>query len=456
MAYIDDDTRPDPQWLRYLALTFLTADYVGVGGPNISPPDDGLLAEAVNHAPGNPAHVLLTDTEAEHLPGCNMAFRKSALEAIDGFDPQFRIAGDDVDICWRLQQRGWVLGFNPAAVIWHHRRNSVKAFLKQQFNYGEAEAMLQRKWPEKYNAFGHHIWRGKLYGAGPSSTMPFSRWRIYHGVWGSRPFQSIYETRPNTVVAMTLMPEWYMIIAFLLTVSMLGIVWRPLLLAWPLLALALTPQIFLALRGWQKASFSDSLPHPLGEWLKLRSLTAILHFLQPLARLSGRLRFGLRPWRRSGPQQYALPRRRTSSIWSETWKASEARLENIEAALQRQAAVVARGGDFDRWDLEIIRGPFGSVRLLMAIEEYAGGRQSIRLRTWPRFSITGLLFGLLFGLLTILAILDLNWIVAIPLSLISFVFISWTISDCASATASCLQIFEQIQTFEKKKIEEAQ
>ena len=42
-----------------------------------------------------------------------MAFRKAALQAIGGFDPQFRTAGDDVDVCWRLQQQGWTLGFIP-------------------------------------------------------------------------------------------------------------------------------------------------------------------------------------------------------------------------------------------------------------------------------------------------------------------------------------------------------
>ena len=46
--------------------------------------------------------VMLTETEAEHVPGCNMAFRKTALTAIGGFDPRFRTAGDDVDICWQL------------------------------------------------------------------------------------------------------------------------------------------------------------------------------------------------------------------------------------------------------------------------------------------------------------------------------------------------------------------
>ena len=142
----------------YLANTFMNTKHVGIGGPNIAPPGDGLIAECVAHSPGNPVHILLSDTEAEHIPGCNMAFRKAALEAIDGFDPQFRIAGDDVDVCWRLQQKGWTLGYSPGAMIWHHRRNSIRAYWKQQRNYGKAESFLEKKWPEKYNLAGHVTW----------------------------------------------------------------------------------------------------------------------------------------------------------------------------------------------------------------------------------------------------------------------------------------------------------
>ncbi len=197
VAYIDDDAVPDPQWLTYLAATFLSTDHVGVGGPNIPPADDGPIAECVANSPGGPVHVLLTDQEAEHIPGCNMAFRKAALEAIGGFDAQFRIAGDDVDLCWRLQQRGWTLGFNPAAMVWHHRRNSVKSYWKQQLNYGKAEGYLERKWPEKYNAAGHVPWAGRLYFKGFEQLLGCFRGRIYQGTWGSALFQSIYQPAPS-------------------------------------------------------------------------------------------------------------------------------------------------------------------------------------------------------------------------------------------------------------------
>jgi O-antigen biosynthesis protein len=130
VAYVDDDAYPDPQWLQYLAHTFTTTNHAAVGGPNLPPKGDGPIAECVANAPGGPMHVLVSDQEAEHIPGCNMAFRRSALLALDGFDGQFRVAGDDVDLCWRILDSGWTIGFNPAAVVWHHRRNSVRHYLK--------------------------------------------------------------------------------------------------------------------------------------------------------------------------------------------------------------------------------------------------------------------------------------------------------------------------------------
>ena len=57
------------------------------------------MARAVMASPGGPAAVLLDDQNAEHIPGCNMAFWKWALEEVGGFDPIFRRAGDDVGEC---------------------------------------------------------------------------------------------------------------------------------------------------------------------------------------------------------------------------------------------------------------------------------------------------------------------------------------------------------------------
>jgi GT2 family glycosyltransferase len=387
VAYIDDDARPDPDWLSYLAAEFLRTNHVGVGGPNVAPPGDGTIAECVANAPGGPVHVLVSDREAEHIPGCNMAFRKEALEAIGGFDPRFRAAGDDVDVCWRLQARGWTLGFSPAAMVWHHRRNSLRAYWRQQCGYGKAEALLESKWPAKYNASGHVAWSGRLYGKGIARALGGLRERVYQGTWGSALFQSIYERAPGPIASLPLMPEWYLIMMMLAGLSVLGSLWPPLAIAASsLLGLAIAASAAQAALGGLAPSFAAGPPGFKLRRAGARALVAVLHLAQPAARLWGRLRDGLTPWRLRGAAPLVLPCPRTETFWSERWRSAEARLASIEAALQDLGATARRGGDFDEWDLEVRGGMLAGVHVQMAVEEHGSGRQLARVGLWPRYA----------------------------------------------------------------------
>lgn len=433
VAYTDSDCCPDPHWLTYVAAMFQNSKHAGVGGPNIAPPGDGLVAECVANAPGGPVHVLLSDDVAEHIPGCNMAFRKSCLEAIGGFDPQFRAAGDDVDVCWRLQQQGWTLGFSPAAMVWHHRRSSVRTYWRQQAGYGKAEALLERKWPEKYNAAGHVTWLGWVYANGHPRILGCVN-RIYHGTWGSALFQTLRQSRPNTALALPLMPEWYLVILPLAALSALAAVWKPLLIVTPLLVLAVGTPLLLAALAAERASFS-SVSYSRSDKLKLRGLTAFLHLLQPLARLYGRLRWGLTPWRRRGALGPCLPWPRRFAIWSEQWQPPVARLKSIEAALRAEGVVAPRGGDYDRWDLEVRGGLLGSSRLRMGIEEHGGGKQLVRFRIWPRCTPLGVSLTLLFAMLAAAAALD-QAIVAFAITCGTALLLALrTFVECAAAMA---------------------
>ncbi|MBI5106261.1 MAG: glycosyltransferase, partial [Solirubrobacterales bacterium] len=226
VAYLDDDAFPDPDWLTFLGTAFRATGHAAVGGPNLPPADETGFAACVARAPGGPVHVLLSDTEAEHLPGCNMAFRRAALEAVGGFDPQFRVAGDDVDVCWKLQAAGATLGFHPAAVVWHRRRATLRRFWRQQRGYGRAEALLERKWPEKYNLPGHVTWAGRLYGPGTGALV--RRSRVYHGTFGAAAFQPEVERPAGPLAGLTATPEWYLLLAALAAVTAMGPLWAPL------------------------------------------------------------------------------------------------------------------------------------------------------------------------------------------------------------------------------------
>lgn len=438
VAYIDDDAYPDPHWLTYLAASFLKTDHAGIGGPNIAPPNDGHVAHCVAQAPGNPVHILLSDREAEHIPGCNMAFRKRNLEAISGFDAQFRAAGDDVDVCWRLQERGWTLGFSPAAMVWHHRRNSMRAYWKQQRGYGKAEGLLERKWPEKYNTIGHLSWQGRVYGNGFQHLTDRRRARIYQGSWGNALFQSIYQPGPSGLRSLSMMPEWYLIGFALAAIAPLGFLWKPLFLALPLVAITLGVVIHQAL-----VSAARSLSHTKSRaWLervKLHGITTVLYLSQPMARLRGRLSCGLTPWRRYGIHGLAMPWPRNFTIWSEHWQSSTAWLERCEAHLRARGAVVRRGGDFDRWDLEVRGGLFSNVRLLGTIEEHGGGKQLVRFRTWGTSSPMRLAVPLMFIAVALGAASNKAWTASVMLTLMSVVLAIRVFRESAVATGVVLR-----------------
>ena len=436
VAFIDADARPDPDWLRYLARSFTSGGWAGVGGPNLPWPDAGRVARAVAEAPGGPTHVLLSDEEAEHIPGCNMAFRRDCLLAVGGFDPRFHTAGDDVDVCWRLRERGWRLGFSPGAAVWHHRRDSVLAYLRQQRLYGEAEGLLERKWPQKYSAAGHPVWDGRLYGGGAAELHGRRRRRVYHGTWGTSLFQSIYQPAAGVMAALPLVPEYYLLIFLLLALSAGGIAWTPLLVGVPLLGLAVGALILDAALGAARSSTGRSRS-PL-ERLRARALVGLLYVLQPLARLSGRLRLGLTPLRRRGPGQLAVPRPRTATSWSETWSSVETRLEAIEERLRDSGAVARRGGAYARWDLEVLSGPLGAARLRMAVEEHGSGRQLVRVRILPRPSAIGLAIALAFGLLGAAAFADEAWPVGAALAGFALAVAARIVHECAAATGSLL------------------
>lgn len=430
IAFLDDDAYPDPDWLRYLAAAFDTSSHAAIGGPNIPPADESLVAQAVAAAPGAPIHVLTSDREAEHIPGCNMAFRRDDLEALGGFDEQFRVAGDDVDICWRLQDSGRTVGFSAGAVVMHRRRDSVRRYLRQQFDYGKAEALLEAKWPNRYTQAGYPRWSGRIYGG--IAAVARRRVRVNYGTWGSGLFQSIYQPAPSLWSSLPLMPESYLLLGFLAAISALGLLWSPLLIVLPgLIALV----VFIAFRSitssW-RAHRRVAVESPVAA-LEKRVLTALMFVLQPLARLLGRLRRGLSPWRRRGLATPVSLRPRVLELWSEVWQPPEARLKQVESHLLDQGGAVRRGGAYDRWDFHIRVGMAGAARCRSVVEEHGSGRQLLRARVWPWVSAGSVLALSMSVALLGLALADGSTSAAAVLTGVALLGLVAVVRDCRGA-----------------------
>ncbi len=450
VAFLDDDAYPDHDWLYYVAAALRANGHAGVGGPNIAPEDDCLVADCVAAAPGGPIHVLISDREAEHLPGCNMAFRKSALEEIGGFDERFRVAGDDVDVCWRLQEAGRTLGFSAGAVVMHRRRDSVRRYLRQQYGYGEAEALLERKWPSRYNRAGSSRWSGRIYDS-PAGGSSRRRPLIRYGTWGGGLFQSIYEPAPGRLSSFLPAPEAVLLILALGVVSLLGLLWAPLLFAVPAFLVGFAALAWRAVAaGWRA---SPPVPgRSRLETLRRRAITASLFFMQPVARLSGRLRRGLSPWRRRLPPGAAWPRRRTVDVWSESWQEPQSRLQQLQDSLAARGGLVRSGGPFDRWDLELRAGPFGGVKIRTAVEEHGSGRQLVRARIWPRASGRGLAVVIALVVLTTYALVAGAIGAGIALAVSAIVVVAMGIEGTGTALSLAISQFRRMEEEEPRAL----
>ncbi len=372
VAFTDDDCRPDEDWLHYLIGDLLRSDFAAIGGHNFLPPEDSPVAAAVAASPGGPAHVMLTDREAEHVPGCNMAFYKWALDEISGFDPVFRKAGDDVDVCWRLQARRRKIGFSPAGFVWHYRRATLKAYLKQQAGYGEAEALLARKHPEYFNSFGGGIWKGRIYATGAAGVVlrpPV----IYHGVFGSGFFQRLYAGEAALPVMLCTTLAYHVFVN--LPLLALALYFHAL---WPL-ALA---SAALSLSVCAIAAAQAHVPPDKRSWWS-RPVIAAMFFWQPTVRgwyrLKTRLNFESMPHRQEAAR---LTGDRLDELlfWSAGHADRYAFLHAIQSKAAAQGRRVRLDTGWDSFDLEVLASTWNRIQLATVTEELDQGRRTIRCR----------------------------------------------------------------------------
>jgi len=279
VTFLDSDAYPTSEWPYYLALGFEDEDIVGVGGPNECPSDDSMRAQEISSAPGGPIHVLLSDDRAEHIPGCNMAFRRSVLEELGGFDPIYMVAGDDVDFCWRVLDRDWEIAFHPAALVWHHPRSAIRAYLRQQWGYGASEALVQARHPDRFSMVGSARWRGRIYSASPLRAW---RERIYRGLYGAAPYQSIY--RGGGDLRDLAHQLGVPLAAISVVVAPLALIMRELLVI-PVLGLAFL--LALAASDFARIDVPNNARH---DPLRFRLMLTLLNLTQPVARAWGRAR----------------------------------------------------------------------------------------------------------------------------------------------------------------------
>ena len=111
-------------------------------------------------------------------------------------------------------------------------------------------------------------------------------------------------------------------------------------------------------------------------------------------------------------------------------------MQFLANTLRRDGAVLVLGGEYDRWDLEARGGTLGAARLFMAVEEHGTGKQLFRFRSWPRFSLEGVIAIVVFTGLSIGAAWEQYWLAYDILALVTLLLVGRTLFECAGAMAA--------------------
>ncbi len=137
IAFTDDDCRSAPDWLERLLARLDGSGALLVGGRVVNALDDNVFASTSQliHEMAY-AHQGADAEAAQFFTSNNMAVDADSLVRVGGFDPTFRLASEDRDLCARWQESGRELVYAQDAEVAHAHYLTLTRFWTQHFRYG--------------------------------------------------------------------------------------------------------------------------------------------------------------------------------------------------------------------------------------------------------------------------------------------------------------------------------
>lgn len=166
IVFLDDDTIPDRDAVALLDEALKDCD--GVGAHFVALGSSSLIAD-YTHADGLIDHRVVRGEVRWLITGA-AAFRRSALQRVEGFDLGFLAAGEDVDLSIRMLHAGCVLAVEPRAVVRHDHRARFGQLLETCYRYGTFSRALAAR---------HRSYRGERTASARRRLSPADWVRLY-------------------------------------------------------------------------------------------------------------------------------------------------------------------------------------------------------------------------------------------------------------------------------------
>jgi GT2 family glycosyltransferase len=199
LAFLDDDCIPAREWLEALNAAY------------ISTPDKVFAGRTVNGCKDNPfastsqmlndylqSNSLTIEGNYTFATSSNLAIGKNFFFELGGFNKKFRIAaGEDRDLCTRLEKMGYRIVLLENIIISHFHDLNMWSFIRQQYNYGR----------------GAYLFRLRK-SHGKKNRLSLEKFSFYHKLFISA-FGYAFNTKSYSVPFLTLVSQLAVAMGFL-------------------------------------------------------------------------------------------------------------------------------------------------------------------------------------------------------------------------------------------------
>lgn len=146
VAFLDSDVVPQTGWLERMLGHFSDPAVALVAPRIVALEPDGSALARYEHARssldlGRKESAVRSGSPVSYVPSAAMLARRDVLTDMGGFDETMHVA-EDVDLCWRLQETGWRLRYEPVARVAHDHRVSFGKWFTRKMFYGTGAAPL--------------------------------------------------------------------------------------------------------------------------------------------------------------------------------------------------------------------------------------------------------------------------------------------------------------------------
>ena len=142
LAFLDDDTYPEKDWLLNALRAMQSKNAKALGGPAVNTPKDnfskqisGLIYSSALMSGKHKARYIPDKVQyVNDYPSCNFIITRELYDRVGGFDSEYW-PGEDTILCNNIMKQKEKILYTPEALVYHHRRDLFFGHFKQLKNY---------------------------------------------------------------------------------------------------------------------------------------------------------------------------------------------------------------------------------------------------------------------------------------------------------------------------------